>query len=109
MKHAILIMAHKNFTQLRHLVEYFSRDCYVFIHIDKKGEITPSQANELMGMANVTNVYRKYAVHWGGFSILKCEMFLLKQVLIKQGMTTYIMRLHIIIVAYRDFIQSASV
>lgn len=81
MKHAILIMAHKNFTQLRHLVEYFSRDCYVFIHIDKKGEITPSQANELMGMANVTNVYRKYAVHWGGFSILKCEMFLLKQAL----------------------------
>ena len=40
MKHAVMIMAHKNFEFLRHLIEYFSRDCYVFVHIDKKSSIT---------------------------------------------------------------------
>lgn len=36
MKHAILILAHKNVPQLCRLVKYFDRDCEVFIHIDKK-------------------------------------------------------------------------
>ena len=34
MKHAILIMAHKHFDHLKHLIEYFSRDCFVFVHIE---------------------------------------------------------------------------
>ena len=34
-----MIMAHKNVKQLCHLVEYFSRDCYVFIHLDKKFKV----------------------------------------------------------------------
>lgn len=36
MKHAILIMAHKHFDHLKHLIEYFSRDCFVFVHVDKR-------------------------------------------------------------------------
>ncbi len=78
MSHAILIMAHKDYPQLRHLVEYFSHDCYVFIHIDRKGDITKEQTDELKKMGNVTRVYKRYAVHWGGTSILKCELFLIK-------------------------------
>ncbi len=77
MSHAILIMAHKDYPQLRHLVEYFSHDCQVFIHIDRKGDITDEQINELRGMDNVNKVYKRYDIHWGGFSILKCEMYLL--------------------------------
>ncbi len=38
MKHAILIMAHKNIGQLCHLVKYFEQDCDVFLHIDQKME-----------------------------------------------------------------------
>ena len=81
MKHAIMIMAHKNFEFLRHLIEYFSRDCYVFVHIDKKSGITREQEACLRAMPQVNGVYRKYSVHWGGVSILKCEMFLLKEAL----------------------------
>ncbi len=78
MKHAILIMAHKNYSFLHHLIEYFERDCYVFVHIDKKSDITKEEIACLREMPQVTEVYQKYSVHWGGFSILKCELFLLK-------------------------------
>lgn len=79
MKHAIMIMAHKNFEFLHHLIEYFTRDCYVFVHIDKKSSITREEQACLAAMPQVSGVYRKYSVHWGGFSILKCEIFLLKE------------------------------
>ena len=36
MKHAILIMVHKHFDHLKHLIEYFNRDCFVFVHVDKR-------------------------------------------------------------------------
>lgn len=78
MKHAILIMAHKNYSFLHHLIEYFERDCYVFVHIDKKSDITKEDIACLREMPQVTEVYQKYSVHWGGFSILKCELFMLK-------------------------------
>lgn len=80
MKHAILILAHKDISQLRHLVSYFSKDCYVFIHIDQKSAISYDEQESLKkDFAQVISVYRKYSVHWGGFSILKAELFLLKE------------------------------
>lgn len=83
MKHAILIMAHKNYSFLHHLIEYFERDCYVFVHIDKKSDITKEEIACLREMPQVTEVYQKYSVHWGGFSILKCELFMLKDAMKK--------------------------
>ena len=76
-----MIMAHKNFEFLRHLIEYFTHDCYVFVHIDKKSNITRDEEACLRAMPQVSGVYRKYSVHWGGFSILKCEIFLMKEAL----------------------------
>lgn len=79
MKHAILIMAHKNYSFLYHLVEYFDHDCYVFVHIDKKSDITKDEIASLKAMSQVSGVYQKYSVHWGGFSILKAQLFLIEQ------------------------------
>lgn len=78
MKHAILIMAHKEFGHLYHLVEYFDKNCDVFIHIDVKSEFTDTEVEKLKALAQVKAVYRKFSVHWGGFSILRCEMFMLR-------------------------------
>ncbi len=77
-----MIMAHKNFEFLHHLIEYFTHDCYVFVHIDKKSSITREEEACLRAMPQVSGVYRKYSVHWGGFSILKCEIFLMKEALL---------------------------
>lgn len=79
MKHAIIIIAHKNFNHLVHLIEYFEKDCYLFVHIDKKSDFTKHEINQITAIPHVVKVYKKYAVHWGGFSMLKCEMFLLKE------------------------------
>lgn len=79
MKHAILIMAHKNIETLHHLVDYFNKDCYVFIHIDKKTKIKDETIQHIETKPQVVKIYRQYNVHWGGFSMLKCEMFLLKE------------------------------
>lgn len=81
MKHAVLIMAHKNLEQLCHLVEYFSRECYVFIHIDKKWKLTSEERAKLEAFPWVVKVYRKYKINWGGYNILRCEVFMLREVL----------------------------
>lgn len=75
----ILIQAHKNFEHLYHLVEYFTNDCYVFIHIDKKSKFKNEQISLLKELPQVKGIYKKFSVHWAGFSILKCEIFLLKE------------------------------
>ena len=81
MQHAIIIMAHKNMEQLFHLVEYFTHDCYVFIHLDKKFKVSREEIARIESLPQVIKVYQKYNVYWGGFSILKCELFLLREVL----------------------------
>jgi len=79
MKHAIIIIAHNNIQHLKSLVEYFETECHVFIHIDKKCIVSQKEIDTILAMKQVVNVYRKYSVHWGGYSILKSELFLLKQ------------------------------
>lgn len=81
MKHAILILAHKNYSFLCKLVSYFEKDCEVFIHVDKKSSFTKNEISVLRGFPQVKVVTQKYAVHWAGFSILKCELYLLRKAL----------------------------
>lgn len=81
MKHAVLIIAHNESNHLLRLISYFERDCYIFVHLDKKKNFTDDYVKIIQSMDNVIKVYRKYSLHWGGFSILRCEMFLLKEAL----------------------------
>lgn len=80
-KQVILIQAHKNMLQLHKLILYFEGKCDIFIHVDKKTEVSRKDLNELSCMPGVKGVYRKYSVHWAGFSILRCELFLLEEAL----------------------------
>lgn len=79
MKQAIIILAHNDIPLLFHLAEYFCHDCDVFIHIDKKTEVSVDDMVKLRSLPQVIAVYRKYAVRWGGFSILKAQMFMLRE------------------------------
>ena len=76
-----MIMAHKNVKQLCHLVEYFSRDCYVFIHLDKKFKVGREGRERLEAFPQVLKVYQEFDVRWGGFSMLRCQMFMMREVL----------------------------
>jgi len=79
MKHAILILAHKDFDQLRHLIEYFIKDCFVYVHIDKKAVITSEELHSIGSMPQVRAVYQKFDIHWGGFSMLQAELWLVEK------------------------------
>ncbi|MBR4590479.1 MAG: hypothetical protein IKO36_07475 [Bacteroidaceae bacterium] len=77
MKHAILILAHKNLDQLCRLIDYFHEDCDVFIHIDRSFNISEEQYKSITSRSNVIMVYRTYDVRWGGYNILRAELLLL--------------------------------
>ncbi len=78
MKHAILILAHKNVEQLCRLVKYFDCHFEVYIHIDKKQPIGIYEENILRAYPQVKLVSRDYDVNWGGTSVLESEMYLLR-------------------------------
>lgn len=79
MKQAIILLIHKDVKQAERLINYFQGKCDIFIHVDRKSGITESDINNLKTMQGVIDVYRTYNIHWGGFSILKAELFMLKR------------------------------
>ena len=79
MRHAILIMAHKEVEHLCQLVSYFTQACDVFIHMDKKTSLTPQELATIKGHKQVKFLSQKYVVNWGGTSVLDCELFLLQK------------------------------
>ena len=81
MRHAILIMAHKNVEHLCRLVEYFEYNCDIFLHIDKKQNIAPDSLLHLSKYKQVKLISQAYNVNWGRTSLLDCELFLLRTAL----------------------------
>lgn len=79
MKQAIIILLHKEIRSSLKLLAYFQGQCDIFIHIDKDYILSQEERNALRAIPGVIAVYQKYRVHWAGFSILRTEMFLLKQ------------------------------
>ena len=65
MKHAIIILAHKDIPLLCRIIRYFEKDCYVFVHLDKKARVTDIELNKILELKNVKILTRKYSVHWG--------------------------------------------
>lgn len=78
MKHAVMIMAHKNLEQLCRLVEYFRTNCDVFIHLDRKCAWRTEDMERLHAHRQVKLVSMDYEVNWGGTSVLESELALLQ-------------------------------
>lgn len=85
MRQVILVLLHRDFDHAKKLLEYFRGECDIFVHIDKGTLLTRADIDYLRNMPGVVAVYSKYYVHWAGFSILKAELFLLKQALAKSS------------------------
>lgn len=88
MRHAILILGHKGLDHICHIVEYFYKQCDIFIHLDKKGTYDQISLNRLYSYKQVKTVLQKFEVNWGGTSVLDCELYLL-QVAFKQSKADY--------------------
>lgn len=78
-RHAYLIIAHNNWTQLKKLIALL--DCEhndIFLHIDKKSNDFPIE--EFEGNCKKSNlvILQKVSVFWGGYSQIECELTLFK-------------------------------
>lgn len=82
MTQAILLMLHQDIEHAKKIIKYFQGKCDIFVHIDKGFDLNEYDKFSLESLPGVIGVYQKYHVHWGGFSILKTELFLLKKALI---------------------------
>ena len=89
MKHAILLIWHKNIQQLLKLISIFDNDFLFYIHLDKKQHFSKEEILQLLEIKNVAFVCQKYDVHWGGLSIVKAEILLLEAIT-KEGIADYI-------------------
>lgn len=78
MKQAILIVAHKNPEQLKRLIGYFRGECEIYVHIDRRSKISRKEREELQSLSGVKAVVSRYRVRWGGYSILRVEILLLR-------------------------------
>lgn len=81
-RHAYLIMAHHNFNQLYRLLRFLdSSENDIFLHVDQKATLFDANVAERSCVrSNVTLVPRKI-LSWGGDSLVKCEISLLKTAL----------------------------
>lgn len=80
MKHAFLIIAHNNWWQLKKLIECLDADNHdIYVHIDKKSKDFDIQYFKDVARKSTVSFYSEYAVYWGGFSMIKAELFLFEK------------------------------
>ncbi len=89
MKHSIVILAHHETEHLLRLTSYFGPECDIYVHFDKKSTVSKQFLDEVRSIPNVKGVYREYAVHWGGRSMLRCELYMIGKVL-ENGVPDYL-------------------
>lgn len=89
-KHAYLVLAHNNFYNLEKLLKLLDyKDCDIYLHIDNKNKRFPNEKfYNLIKNANLY-IYSEFKTNWGGFSLIECELFLLKQAFSKREYQYY--------------------
>ena len=76
-KHAYLIMAHNNFSQLQTLISLLDDPRNdIYLHVDKRAKMFQPEAMQVHHSELV--LIDRIRVNWGGHSQIKCEMHLLK-------------------------------
>lgn len=79
-KHAYLILAHKNFGQLRKLIELLDDPRNdIFVHVDAKArDFNEAEWRGATRYSSLEFLPRRLKVSWGGVSIMRSEIGLLK-------------------------------
>jgi hypothetical protein len=74
MKQAILITTYKDFEQLIELINEFDDTFNIYIHIDKKSEVSLNNYKKLKNINNVKYLGNDFKVNWGGVNHLKAYL-----------------------------------
>ncbi|MCR5734555.1 MAG: hypothetical protein K6G22_08125 [Lachnospiraceae bacterium] len=79
MKHAYLIMAHKNKEQLKVLLSLLDdENNEFFLHIDAKSDMDFSGLTEVCKKSTL-HCYKQIKIYWGDLSQVACQLFLLRE------------------------------
>lgn len=81
---AVLITAYKNFHHLEEIISHFGTGFSIYIHIDKKINLSALNLKKLQNYKNVEFISQKYKVNWGGLNHTKAILLLAEQALLKQ-------------------------
>ena len=73
---AYLILAHNDPIHFNKLIESLGRNCDIYVHIDKKSDI--SVFKEARKMGNVSFLEKRFSVSWAGISMIDAQMELIK-------------------------------
>lgn len=79
-KHAYLILAHKNFGQLRRMIELLDHPLNdIFVHVDAKArDFREADFKDAVRHSKLYFLPDRISVNWGGVSIMRSEIALLK-------------------------------
>ena len=79
-RHAYLILAHHHFGQLRKLIMLLDDPRNdIFVHVDKKAAFNPEEWTGLCRHSRLSFLKERICVSWGGVSIMRSELALLKE------------------------------
>lgn len=79
-RHAYLILAHTHPHQLKKLLAAIDDERNdIYIHLDQKADFSYEDLMGACKMANLVFIYPRIPVNWGGVSIIRAEMALLKE------------------------------
>lgn len=76
MKQAILITAYKDFDHLEEIIKIFDESFELYVHIDKKSNVSAIQLSRFQSYLQVKLISQKYKVNWGGINHLKSILYL---------------------------------
>ena len=82
---AVLVIAHKNIEHVIELSQLLRKQFEVYIHIDKKCNVSGLQMNELFNIG--AHVYQSVDVRWGGWSIAEAARILFREALKNKEIT----------------------
>lgn len=89
MKHAFMILAHKNYHQIKLLIDSLSFGD-IYIHIDLKNEELYSQLKKNIQYENVFIISNRVSVNWSGVSQIYATLHLIESVIDSKKQYDYI-------------------
>lgn len=80
-KHAYLILAHKNWHQLATLIRMLDHERNdIYVHVDAKAtDFNPRDFSDIVKKSRLIFLPGRFKVNWGGVSIMRAELALLKE------------------------------
>lgn len=82
MKHAILILAHKDIGYLCRLVESFPIGIFrLYIHVDRRCGLTDIQVGCIRQAADVRYLGQEYSANWGSYALVRATILLCRKAL----------------------------